>query len=534
MRGGRITSVAREVFGLAELRPGQREAVQALAGGRDALVVMPTGSGKSAVYQIAGMMLGGPTVVVSPLVSLQRDQVQGLGADGVEAHSLNAATSAADRDRAFAALGGDRTAFVFMAPEQLVRPDVRETLARTPPRLVVVDEAHCVSAWGHDFRPDYLRVGAVVGALSPRPVTAALTATAAPPVRDEIVERLRLRDPAKLVHGFDRPEIRLAVRSFRDADEQRQAVLDTAHDLDGSGIVYVATRKDTAWFSRRLPSARPYHGGMRKRERDDAQQAFMTGRTRIIVATTAFGMGIDKPDVRFVLHAQVPDSLDSYYQQVGRAGRDGRDADALCFYHADDLGLPRFFTGGLPDEETLTAVCRAVADGVTGRGGLAERAGVSPRRLTALLNLLQEAGAVRLGRRIRPAPQAADIEETVAATVRLAQRHRDVARTRIEMMRRYCELTDCRGRFLLRYFGEARDRPCGHCDTCESGRAEQRLDNRVFPVGVRVEHRKWGGGVVVAGERERVTILFDEAGYKELLVAAVAERGLLTRERSPR
>src|ERR1700749_455668 len=240
-----IPRLAADVFGYQTLRPGQEDAVAALAAGRDCLAVLPTGAGKSAVYQLGAIARGGPAVVVSPLTSLQRDQSEHLTRHGLTAAVVNGSTSEGQRVAAYDLLRAGQTAFVFLAPEQLAREDVRAILAAAPPRLLAVDEAHCVSAWGHDFRPDYLRIIDVIGALEPRPVVAALTATAAPPVREEIVRRLGLQDPAQIVRGFDRPEIHLAVRLFHEADDQEAAVLATAGKETGTGIVYAATRAET-------------------------------------------------------------------------------------------------------------------------------------------------------------------------------------------------------------------------------------------------------------------------------------------------
>ena len=218
-----IPHIAAAVFGYTTLRPGQHQAVAALAQGRDCLAVMPSGAGKSAIYQLAAIVLGGPAVVVSPLLSLQQDQAEHLHAHGLTAVTVNGATPEGRRAEAYALLREGKAGFVFLAPEQLARDDVREVLAAAPPRLFTVDEAHCVSAWGHDFRPDYLRIGDVITSLNQRPVVAALTATAAPPVREEIVRRLYLQDPAQVIRGFDRPEIHLSVRAFHEAADKESA-----------------------------------------------------------------------------------------------------------------------------------------------------------------------------------------------------------------------------------------------------------------------------------------------------------------------
>ena len=519
-----IAKIAAGVFGYPALRPGQQDAVTALAAGRDCLAVMPSGAGKSAVYQLAAIALDGPAVVVSPLLSLQRDQREHLAWHGLTAATVNGSTSERDRAAAYDLLRAGETAFIFLAPEQLAREDVRAVLVQTPPRLLAVDEAHCVSAWGHDFRPDYLRIIDVIAVLEPRPVVAALTATAAPPVREEIVRRLGLQHPAQVIRGFDRPEIHLAARLFHEAGDKEAAVLETAGQLAGTGIVYAATRAETEQYADQL-GLRPYHAGLSRGQRDETQEIFAHGAS--IVATSAFGMGIDRPDVRFVLHASVPGSLDEYYQEVGRAGRDGQPAQAILFYRAEDLGLHQFFSGGLPDETLLAEVAAVTQTPIT-VADLAECSGLSERRLTGLLNLLEAAGAVRLNGEIEPVPGGPGPADAAARAIEIAEQYRAVERSRVEMMRRYAELTDCRRRFLLRYFGQGMDDPCGRCDNCDAGRSTPAGQGHgSFGAAMRVEHQEWGRGVVLADEGDRLTVFFDEVGYKELLTSAVLEHHLL-------
>ncbi|HEY2239144.1 MAG TPA: RecQ family ATP-dependent DNA helicase [Streptosporangiaceae bacterium] len=519
-----ISKVAARVFGYPELRPGQQDAVAALAAGLDCLAVMPSGAGKSAVYQLAALALDGPAVVVSPLLSLQRDQSEHLTAHGLTAATVNGGTSEHQRAAAYDLLRAKAVAFVFLAPEQLAREDVRAILAEAPPRLLAVDEAHCVSAWGHDFRPDYLRIIDVIDVLEPRPVVAALTATAAPPVREEIVGRLGLRDPVQVVRGFDRPEIHLAVRMFHEAGDKEAAVRETAGKEDGTGIVYAATRAETEQYARQL-DLKPYHAGLSRAERDETQEIFAAGAS--IVATSAFGMGIDRPDVRFVLHASVPGSLDEYYQEVGRAGRDGQAAQAILFYRPEDLGLHQFFTGGLPDETLLAEVAAVTQTPIT-LHDLAERSGLSERRLTGLVNLLEAAGAVRMNGEIEPVPDGPGPAEAAARALEIAGQYRAVERSRVEMMRRYADMTDCRRRFLLRYFGQGADDPCLRCDNCDAGRSTPAGGHGAYGAGLRVEHSEWGRGVVLADEGDRITVFFDEVGYKELLTSAVLDHHILT------
>jgi ATP-dependent DNA helicase RecQ len=525
--------VARRVFGWRRLRPAQRAAIGHVLSGHDTLAVLPTGSGKSAIYQVAGLLLPGPTVVVSPLIALQRDQLVGLlRTNAPDAVAINSAQPAGEREEAWQALRAGGAEFVFLTPEQLTRPEVTDRLAALKPSLFVVDEAHCVSSWGHDFRPSYLRLGEVAERLG-RPPVLALTATAAPPVRTDIVEHLRMRDVRSVIRGFDRPNLFLAAHRYVEDAAKREAVLADVLGWRGGGLLYVATRRDTAWYSGALREhghrAAAYHGGLRPAERQAVHDAFLAGALHAVVATSAFGMGIDKPDVRHVSHAAIPDAVDTYYQQIGRAGRDGGPATVTLHYRTEDLGLARYFAGRQADRDALRRVAAALRGaGSLPAAALAERLELPATRLAGLLNLLVEAGAVRRSGNGTVEYTGAGPDRAARDAATIAQNRRSVDLSRVEMMRQYAETVDCRRRFLLGYFGEELPKPCGNCDNCRAGIADSApRPAAAFPVQQQVRHREWGRGVVVASGPDRITVLFDRIGYKTLSVAAVTGQGLL-------
>lgn len=475
--------------------------------------------------------------MVSPLIALQRDQVDAINARLPDrAGEANSTLSVGELRERFAAYASRELEYLFLAPEQLVKEETIERLRGAKPSLFVIDEAHCISAWGHDFRPEYLRLGAVVEELG-RPTVLALTATASPPVRAEICDRLRLRDPAVVVRGFDRPNIRLSVKRFVEEDDKVRSLVDCVAESDGSGIVYVATRKRTEEiaraFSERGVIAVPYHAGLPAKSREVVHQQFMADDVQVVVATIAFGMGIDKPDVRYVHHLDISDSLDSYYQEVGRAGRDGAAAEATLFFRHEDLGVRRFFAGGAGlDRNRLILLHTAIEIGGPDLPvrALADELDLGEGMVRVALHRLADAGCIELrpGDRVSIA-ECDDVEAAIDAAVRAHEVEQEVEQSRVEMMRSYAEGTQCRRAVLLTYFGEPFEPPCGNCDNCEAGRSESADGASPFAVGARVEHSAWGHGSVVRTEGDQLVVLFDDKGYKTLSLELVLEGDLLKR-----
>ncbi len=372
----RDLDILQSVFGFDGFRPGQGEIVEAVSQGQNTLAIMPTGGGKSLCFQLPALLREGVTLVISPLIALMRDQVRALKAAGVEAGALTSGNTEGETDEVFAALSDGRLKLLYMAPERLASGGTLNLLRRAGVSLIAVDEAHCVSQWGHDFRPDYLRIGELRRALDVP--LAAFTATADAETRDEIVEKLfDGTQPQTFLRGFDRPNIHLA---FAVKDSPRAQILDfAAARKTQSGIVYTATRAKTETLAAALTeaghSATAYHAGLDPDRRRAVERRFQQEDGLIVVATVAFGMGIDKPDIRWVAHADLPKSIEAYYQEIGRAGRDGAPADTLTLFGPDDIRLRRAqIDEGLAPEE---------------------RRGADHGRLNALLGLAETPGCRR-------------------------------------------------------------------------------------------------------------------------------------------
>jgi ATP-dependent DNA helicase RecQ len=516
-----IEKLARDRLGFAQLRPGQLAAVEALAANRDVLAVLPTGGGKSAIYELAGLLRTGPTVVVSPLIALQDDQLAHLNASGLQAIVLNSQQSAGAHAHALLA-SCDSNTFVFLSPEQLAIKETRETLMRARPGLFAVDEAHLISQWGHDFRPDYMMLGAQGEAIG-APVRLALTATAAPPVRAEIIRRLGLRHPEVVIGDFDRPHLHLAAEHVvTEADKQRELVR-AAAGLDGPGIVYAATHASAQAAHDALTSAgeqaQLYHAGLSGRQRHDAMTAFLSGSARIIAATVAFGMGIDKPDVRWLVHYDPPPSLDAYYQEIGRAGRDSGPSEVRLLYRYEDFDRARHLIAqGIPGAP-VARVAAALAAGE-------QIEHVTRQQTSALIRLADLGAATWQVNGDVTWSGAMTVEAAITASGSETERENEIERTRLAMMRRYADHTGCRRSFLLTYFGQDYPGPCGNCDN-DLTAAEPAPASVPFPVGTRVISERWGEGSVQRYDGDHVTVLFDEHGYREMYVPLVRERGLL-------
>ena len=488
-----VQQALRTYFGFDELRPGQDEVVQAIMAGRDAMGIMPTGGGKSLCYQLPALCRPGLTVVVSPLIALMKDQVDALQARGIPAAAINSSLGAEEYRQVMQALRYGELKIVYVAPERFAQEGFMTLLRGLQISLLAVDEAHCLSQWGHDFRPDYLRLGRVREALG-YPQTVALTATATAHVREDILTTLQLKEPAVVISGFARDNLDFAITHC----ESRKAKFERIQQVVSrwkTGIIYCSTRKNVMLVFEELSSRHvnvvAYHAGMTDEEREFSQNAFVSGRADVVVATNAFGMGIDRPDVRFVVHFEIPGSVEAFYQEAGRAGRDGNpSACELLFNHADLETQEFFFEGSNPPINLIRALynfLRFESDPTTHElhitvDAMAERMGkdVNPMAVGTALSCLIHAGAI----------QRFDVPGQLTKGTRLLKPELnfeclDIDRNsleekarrdhlKIEAMTRFAYSMGCRQQWILDYFGEVNSEPCGHCDVCAASDSNER------------------------------------------------------------
>jgi len=454
-------------FNFKEFRPGQREIVETIIAGRDTVALMPTGGGKSLCYQLPAVMLPGLTVIISPLIALMKDQVDALSARGIPATFLNSSIDAAEAAKRVAEIKAGRTKILYIAPERLAAPSFARLFSELDISFLAVDEAHCVSQWGHDFRPDYLNIKKHLQRLKNRPIVAAFTATATPEVKNDIIERLGLLSPAVFVRGFDRPNLKFFVQKNIKPKERYLEVLRLIRSIKGSGIVYALTRKETETLAdflsgNGIPST-AYHAGLAAPKREKIQNDFMENRFKVIAATVAFGMGVDKADVRFVIHSGMPGSLEGYYQEAGRAGRDDEEAYCILLHSKKDTNMHNFFLRG--DRKLIMAQGKS----------------------------WEEAGEIL-----------------------------EVKYQKLDKMMEYVESAECRRRLILKYFDDPEyaeeKHNCRGCDVC------LKWKKKTEEFGTDVDSHKAVKRQLIGGTVKETVRLFEQ-GHTPLAIAKMRSLG---------
>ena len=461
---GDLKSLLEEVFHFSSFRPFQQNVCESVIRGHDLLLVMPTGSGKSLCYQLPGIARGGTTLVVSPLIALMEDQTAGLEQQGLKAARIHSGrTSIASREVCREYLEGSLD-FLFIAPERLAVPGFSEMLARRKPILIAIDEAHCISQWGHDFRPDYRLLGERLPILRPSPIIA-MTATATPRVQKDIIRQLGMDGAEMCIHGFRRTNIAIELVELLPS-ERTQKVLEILRKKEfRPAIIYAPTRQKTEDLANELEhvlSVAPYHAGLSSEVRDRVQTSFLSGELEGIVATIAFGMGIDKTDVRTVIHTALPGSLEAYYQEIGRAGRDGKLSRAILLHSYGDRRVHQFFhEKSYPQEDTLKGIYDRLTEKRRPLEGLRDEMKMEEEIFdTAIEKLWIHGGAL-----VDADEMARRGDNHWPATYRAQSAHR---LSQIDEMSRFAGSFSCRMLSLVRHFGDRADhgRPCGLCDFC--------------------------------------------------------------------
>jgi ATP-dependent DNA helicase RecQ len=545
-----------------EFRPGQREALEGVLAGRDVVAVLPTGGGKTLVYHLAGLLSSGTTIIATPLIALMQDQVRRLeehaGAAPSRIASISSVVRGDARERLLSDIVHGVYEFVFATPEQLSRDDVRRALAATEIDLFCVDEAHCISEWGFDFRPAYRELANAADFMmqgrTHRPPVLAMTATAPESVRRDVARELRLDDPLLVARGFDRANLYFSVVRVVDPDRRDRQLAKVLKEVSPPAVVYCATRREAEEAKENLFEqgllAGHYHGGMDRALREEVQEAFLDNSLDVLCATSAFGMGIDKPDIRTVIHRTLPDSLEAYWQEAGRAGRDERPSDCVLMYRRKDRSVhEHLHRRSRPSESTIAKMVHVFSQVTTATpesdvlATVADDADVARSGAASLLEDLDRYGYLeRDGESVAFIGDAAAAMEDMAAN---AERQVEVEQSRLDMVAAYAEGTTCRRRYLLNYLGDEYPAElCLRCDEClriaarrspddwDLGAQEERMTRArggPFQPGEVVTHPEWGEGTVQRTEGDILVVRFETVGYRSMHAPTVVERDLLVR-----